>query len=66
MGTFLFLRAVDDNVTALVHQAGMTPVMWNIDSSDWRHALVYEQPGQSNRIISEGLSYTHGKASFFS
>ena len=44
----------------MVHEMGMTPIHWNIDSNDWRHVAAGEEPGQALADIESGMDEVEG------
>lgn len=46
----------------MVKELGMKSIMWNIDSSDWRHVEAGQEPGQSLEIIKSGIHEVEGRA----
>ena len=51
---------MDDRVQGLVLKHGMLPVMWTIDSSDWRHVAAGAEHGRSLEAVKSSLPHAPG------
>lgn len=51
---------MDDRVHNAIVKHGMKPIMWNIDSSDWRHVASGAGPGHSLGTIKSVLPHAPG------
>lgn len=53
-------REHNEELVEMVHEMGMTPIHWNIDSNDWRHVAAGEEPGQALADIESGMDEVEG------
>lgn len=59
-----YCRESNDQIDAVVEELGMKSIMWNVDSSDWRHVEAGQGPGESLNIIKSGMYEVEGKTRY--